>query len=190
MCMYAFVSIHDCIQIFVPWLLCIKLCSVTQQGIIDIKLTTSISFGFSGRPQLITILYLLCIYMFLCILCTYWNKILSYHMVLCHMYTKYEGNGWTDLTLSSGHEKSHLWPMWPWPWPLDLKTYIPDAFHTRASVPDGQPLGHEQSVTPSFRHAFGVFKCKLTLKVKVDHTHFQYQTEGSKDTPSVQIWYM
>ena len=83
MCMYAFVSIHDCIQIFVPWLLCIKLCSVTQQGIIDIKLTTSISFGFSGRPQLITILYLLCIYMFLCILCTYWNKILSYHMVLC-----------------------------------------------------------------------------------------------------------
>ena len=50
--MYTFVSIHDCIQIFVPWLLCIKLCSVTQQGIIDIKLTTSISFGFTGHPQI------------------------------------------------------------------------------------------------------------------------------------------
>ena len=32
------------------------------------------------------------------------------------------------------------------------------------------------------------FKSKMTLKVKVDHFHFQYQTEGSLDTPFVQIW--
>ena len=32
------------------------------------------------------------------------------------------------------------------------------------------------------------FKSKITLKVKVDHTNFQYQAEASLDTPFVQIW--
>ena len=33
-------------------------------------------------------------------------------------------------------------------------------------------------------------KSKMTLMVKGDHTHFQYQTERSLDTPFVQIWCM